>query len=196
MIKLLSQSVFNSFMDKSVINKEDEDIYAYGTEIAVSYLINLIAIIIIGALTNMLIECIVFLIIFVPLRSFAGGYHAPNYQICFVISCFIVTAVLLITKYTAVHTDEFILFSIIAIAGILIYILGPIEDKNKPLTEKENIHYKRKMKTILIIEFILAVIMNVAGLHNILFVFCSSFVIVLVLSLLGFIKNRINESYV
>lgn len=196
MIRLLSQSILNSFIDKSVINEEDKSIYAYGAEIAIAYLANLVAMIIIGAMMNMLIECIVFLIIFVPLKSYTGGYHASNYKICFVISCFTVAGVLLITKHVAVNTDEFVLFLIMAIVGILIYILGPIEDKNKPLAKNEYIHYKAKIKSILIIEFVLAVIMNSVGLHKILFIFCSSFAIAFGLSILGYLKNRINETYV
>lgn len=196
MIKLLSQSILNSFIDKSVTNEEDEEIYAYGTEIAVAYLVNLLAIVIIGAFMNMLLECIVFLIIFVPLRGYTGGYHASNYKICFAVSCLTVAAVLLVTKYTAANTDKFILFSIMAIIGILIYILGPIEDKNKPITENQCIHYRSKIKFFLIIEFILAIIVNRVGFNSILFIFCSSYVVIFMLSLLGYVKNRINESYV
>lgn len=196
MIKLLSQSILNSFIDESVTNEEDEEIYAYGTEIAVAYLVNLLAIIIIGAFMNMLLECIVFLIIFVPLRGYTGGYHASNYKICFVFSCLTVAAVLFVNKYAAANTDKFILFLIMAISGILIYILGPIEDKNKPITENQRIHYRSKIKFFLIIEFILAIIVNRVGFNSILFIFCSSYVVIFMLSLLGYIKNRINESCV
>nr|WP_312576344.1 accessory gene regulator B family protein [Sedimentibacter sp.] len=193
MISSLSQSILNSFIEQRIISEEDKNIYAYGAEIAILYSINLLAMIIISAFMNMVAECITFLIIFVPLKGYTGGYHASNSKICFVISCLTVTAVLFITKYIAANADKFILFLIMAVAGILIYILGPIEDKNKPITKNESIHYKGKIKSILIIEFILAMIMNSVGLHRILFIFCSSFVITFILSSLGYIKNKINE---
>jgi accessory gene regulator B len=193
MISSLSQSILNSFIEQRIISEEDRNIYEYGAEIAISYFLNLLAIVTISFFMNMLIECIVFLIIFVPLKGYTGGYHASNYKICFVISCLTVTAVLFATKYVSMQISQFILILTMIIAGVSIYILGPIEDKNKPITEKESIHYKGKIKSILIIEFILAIIMNSVGLHKILFIFCSSFVITLGLSLIGYIKNRTNE---
>lgn len=195
MIRSLSQGVLNSFIEQRIISEEDRNIYEYGAEIAISYFLNLLAIVTISFFMNMLIECIVFLIIFVPLKGYTGGYHASNYKICFVISCLTVTAVLFATKYASMQINQFILILTMIIAGVSIYILGPIEDKNKPITEKESIHYKSKIKSILIIEFILAIIVNSVGLHEILFIFYSSFVITLGLSLIGYIKNRINEFY-
>ncbi len=193
MISSISQSILNSFIEQNIISEEDKSIYAYGAEIAISYLLNLITMVIISAFMNMVAECIAFLIIFVPLKGYTGGYHASNYKICFVISCLTVTAVLFATKYVAVQTNQFILFLTMIAAGIFINILGPIEDKNKPLTENESICFRGKIKFIVLIEFILAVIIGSLGLHKILFVFCSSFVIIFGLSLMGYIKNRINE---
>ncbi|MBP1925460.1 accessory gene regulator B [Sedimentibacter acidaminivorans] len=193
MISSLSQSILNGFIEQRIISEEDRNIYEYGIEIAISYLLNFLTMITISFFMNMLIECIVFLIIFVPLKGYTGGYHAPNYIICFVISCLTVTAVLFATKYTSMQINQFILLLTMIMAGVSIYILGPIEDKNKPLTKNEYVHFRAKIKIILIIEFILAIIMNIVGLHRILFIFCSSFVITLGLSLIGYIKNRINE---
>jgi len=192
MISSLSQSILNSFIEQRIISEEDKNIYAYGAELAISYLLNLLAMVTISFFMNMLIECIVFLMIFVPLKGYTGGYHASNYKICFVISCLTVTTVLFATKYVSMQTNQFILFLTMITAGIFIYILGPIEDKNKPLTKNEYVHYRGKIKFIIVIEFILAVIMNSLGFYKILFIFCSSFVITLGLSLLGYIKNADN----
>jgi len=193
MISSLSQNILNSFIEQRIIREEDRNIYAYGAELAISYLLNLLTIVVVSIFMNMLIECIAFLVIFVPLKGYTGGYHASNYKICFVISCLAVTVILFVTKYIAVQADRNTLFLIMTIIGVLICILGPIEDKNKPLTKNENTHFRHKIQFVLVIEYILAVIMSSFGQYKILFIFCSSFVITFGLSLLGYIKNKINE---
>ena len=191
MIKLISQSIINNFVEKKVINQEDESIYAYGTEIAVAYILNLIAIFIIAAMMDMLIYCIIFIMIFVPLKSYTGGYHASNYKSCFILSCLIVTVVLFITKNVPFKIPTYILILTMALSGALVYIIGPIEDQNKSLTKIEFVYYKGKIKSIVIIELIVAVFISLFGFEKILFLFCCNFIIALGVSIAGVIKNKL-----
>lgn len=189
MIKFLSQNLMNCVLKLNLIEKEDENLYAYGAELAISYILNLIAIIIIGAVMDMIFYTIAFLIIFIPLKSYSGGYHAPNYLICFIMSCITVVAVLYITKYGYGYVPNNILILIMAFMGMMIYILGPIEDKNKPLTESEYTHFKYKIKIILVAEFIIAFASSIIGFDKMVFIFFCNFIVTLGVSSAGLLKN-------
>jgi len=195
MIKSLSQNIINNFVEQKVINKDDESIYTYGAEIAASYLINLIAIFIIGFMMNMLVECVTFILIFIPLKSYTGGYHASNYKNCFILSCLIVSAVLYISKNVCFKVPDYIFILTMVISGALVYIIGPIEDKNKQIGKTEFVYYKGKIKLIVTIELILAIIISLFGFEKILFLFNCSFIIALGLSIAGIIKNKSINSH-
>jgi accessory gene regulator B len=53
--------------------------YQYGLEILISGLIGIINILIISILIHRLTQGIVFLIVFIVLREYTGGYHAESY---------------------------------------------------------------------------------------------------------------------
>lgn len=191
MISFLSSNLVRSFTELGVINKEDQNIYIYGAEVAIIYLMNFAAMIIISILLGMVKEFLIFMLIFIPLKSYTGGYHAPNYKICFFISCLVVTTVLIAAKYMTGYFDVVQLLTIIAISGIIIYKLGPIEDKNKPLTENDIVKYRGKILLIFIIEFMLAVLSGIMGLYDILFLFCCSYLVTLTVSSVGMIVKHL-----
>ena len=94
MIVKLSEMLLKFVLKNIRIEKEMIDIYRYGIELLVSTLINLALITIIGILINDIACSLVFLLGFIPIRSFCGGYHAKSYLKCnivfslsFVICC-------------------------------------------------------------------------------------------------------------
>lgn len=131
-------SIFLNFMIKNnVISKDTEEIefYRYGIEITLSSLINIALVSIIGIVTNYTFESIMFLAVFIIMRSFTGGYHANTY-----IKCILVTSISFIVLLLMFKTIKNIsLKSIILIAVfqvLIIALLAPIENKNKPIENR------------------------------------------------------------
>lgn len=52
----------------------------------ITVLINLISTIVIGVIAGNVFESIAFLVFYIPLRSYAGGYHASTPRRCYFIS--------------------------------------------------------------------------------------------------------------
>jgi accessory gene regulator B len=61
-----------------IISVEDNELYEYGLHQSFILLANIFTTILVGWIFNMMIESIIFLLAFVPLRSYAGGYHAKR----------------------------------------------------------------------------------------------------------------------
>ena len=84
MIKAISNKLLKYLIKTDVINKSEDALayYKYGLEITISSLLNILLIISIGIISGQLIESVLFLICFIPLRQFTGGYHANSYLKC------------------------------------------------------------------------------------------------------------------
>ena len=125
----------------NLIKKEFFEAYVYGLELLFSFIISTFIILMVGALFNQIISSFVFLVAFIFIRRFTGGYHATTFlkcQICFV-STFI--SVLLLSKFLPANIYIVIILPILV--GLpLILRYAPIENKYKPLTPKEKIKHK------------------------------------------------------
>lgn len=78
----LSTKLTNYILLKGVIEENDFEIYQYGFQRFLELFINIMCSIIIAILLNMKLECIVFFLFFIPLRSYSGGFHMEHYLSC------------------------------------------------------------------------------------------------------------------
>ena len=85
MFKSYANKITSFLIENKEINKDDYEIYKYGFEVLIAFIVNTVVILSIGLLFNKLFYSIVFLICYCPIRQFAGGYHANNYTKCLLI---------------------------------------------------------------------------------------------------------------
>lgn len=155
MIKMLSNNITNLLVTNSVINDEIE-IYRYGIELIISSIIGITGILIISILTNHMIEGCIYLIAFVSIRKFTGGYHCKTYFACK--ACFIgLFVIYLFISLTAM--PSLFMNILYVISFISIWLLAPCDHENKPFSEKEFIRYGNISKFIISIYSLLIVIM-------------------------------------
>lgn len=135
---------------KGVINKNEYDMYEYGFQIALETGLSLIISGIIAGLLHMIPEGILFFIVFIPLRSYAGGLHMKKYLHCLILSCLTFSAVLLIVKY--VRLPIFILSIAFLVMEIAIYYMYPVENINREVDEAENLFFRQRLIKFLIFD--------------------------------------------
>lgn len=100
----------------------------------ITVLLNLISTIVIGVIVGKVFESIAFLVFYIPLRSYAGGYHASTPWRCYFISIVIIMEMLLFIGYV----DLSIIYIILLLVGMVVcFAFAPVEDKNKPLDRDE-----------------------------------------------------------
>ena len=150
MLNKVSCAIVKKFELFGLVNDENREIYLFGSSQLLMLLINLISMIFIGILFRQTAQCLLYMALFVPLRTFAGGYHACSSRKCYVYSMLCIATAMLIIKLNFLNCA--VCYGIAAVCGVIIFKLAPVEDKNKPLDDVEIIHYRVRTQVVLIIE--------------------------------------------
>ncbi len=143
----LAQKLSNYFIDESIISQEDYEIYVYGSELLISFTISTVFIALLGLVFNRLVETLLFLTIFIVLRRYTGGYHAPSHFKCKLTTVAIYLLVLGLSEWTTMNLINYIIIFLFGCAVIL--SIGPIENPNKQLSFQQ----KRRNRLLGLILF-------------------------------------------
>lgn len=143
MITALAQYIAGCLLRNDIIESEKLDIYIYGFEVMISSISGFAIALILGIAFSQLLECILFLIIFVSMRSFCGGYHADTYLKCNCIFAVTIASVMLLVKLITAP-PIYIHFLIGVFSLITVIAFTPVENKFKSLDLKT----KKKCRVI------------------------------------------------
>ncbi len=135
--------------------KEYRDVYLYAVQTVAVYLFNICSGLAIGALMGETVYCILFLAAFILLRQEAGGYHAPGWKSCYVLSCGVLVLTLLWMKGSFLY-QTYITVALAVAAAAVILFLAPLEDKNRPLDKQEKKAIRRKAQLVTVVEMLTA----------------------------------------
>ncbi len=154
MVYRLSEYLTGLLIEVGSIEKKDKNLYRYGIEIIMVMALNIVTVIIIGYAMGMFLECVIFLLLFIPLRSYAGGYHNSSSIKCYFLSCFIIISSLIGMKHICVEVKHFYVFVIICIPCLYIWKVAPIENINKPMSAEE-LKKNRQRTRILVLVYLI-----------------------------------------
>ena len=96
MLQKISYAIIKRFELFGLVNDENREIYLFGSYQLLMLLINLISMISIGILFHQTAQCLLYMALFIPLRTYAGGYHACSSRKCYVYSTLCIIAAMLI----------------------------------------------------------------------------------------------------
>lgn len=174
------------FIRQSGEKREDEEILVYGAELLLSSVVNTILVLLIGILMRRPLETVLFLLFFCPIRKYTGGYHSSSYWMCSLVfsTYYIVLCAFSATMPFGVRVITMLL------STILILFLSPVEDVNKPLSERRKLKIMVKARIILVVDLVAFIILNALSLDERLLSYISFAFLTLVLLLIaGRIKN-------
>ncbi|MDD3168008.1 MAG: accessory gene regulator B family protein [Eubacteriales bacterium] len=164
MISNISDKITGSLVDAGAVTSEDKAIYEYGIRMGILMVINIATAVLIGLLLGMVWQCIVFLIAYNPVRTYAGGYHARTSLVCYLLSIPMMLAVLLGIKM--MPWNGYICAIALLSALVTIGILAPVADPNKPLNEKEVSVYKKRARVYSAVLTGGAIVLWMAGMEQ------------------------------
>ena len=171
MFKSYASKITSFLIENKEINQDDYEVYKYGFEVLIAFIVNIAIVLSIGLLFNKIFYSIAFLICYCPIRQFAGGYHANNY-----------------TKYTLM------IFIISTLSYTGIFILAPIEHRNNPLTLREIKKYKKISRILAGVVYILTLIfMEIDKLRELSAYTCSSLFWINMMLCLGVLKQLFSK---
>lgn len=183
----VSQQLTQFLVDSNTIKDEDREIYRYGIQQGLTIVLNLVTTLLIGLVCDMIWQSIVFTAAYVPLRSFAGGYHAKTPTKCYIFSIVLMLAVLLAMKL--VPFTVFICGIMLPVSGVIILWLSPVEDRNKPLDAVERRVYRQRALLIWTSELAITVICLWLQILSLAICLTATLTVMAVMLLLGQLKN-------
>ncbi len=152
MIANITNHVIQNLLQANIIDQEDIAIYEFGIATLFSDIFNLMTTAMIGILMGQFWQCLIFQVIFISLRSFAGGYHASSEWKCWVLSNAMVIGSLLLSRRLPVWLGSGMgLFLLLVSAGVIL-LLAPVENENNPLDSDEVRNYKSRVRLIVLIS--------------------------------------------
>lgn len=173
---------------KSIVEREDRDFYRYAIETALVYVINFITVFILAAVTGKLTEMILLLAALYPLRSSCGGKHMKTWYGCYVVSCSVFEAVLLLSGIIHMHIAVMAVITAACISSI--WLFAPIEHQDHILEEKDFQKNKKRVRIISICVAVIAFLFKYFGYEAGAVICVSSEVLCSVLLLLGVLEKR------
>lgn len=156
MVEKISKEIAKGLVRREVIEYEDYEIYEFGVEQLITNIIDLLTLLIVGLVTGMVCQGLIFAFSFMVIRKYAGGYHASTMLRCFFLTNFMLVIVILLMKF--VEINRFMCLGIILMSGAIIGLLSPVQTKNKPLDGIEKLIYRKKTLITLVVETTVAVI--------------------------------------
>ena len=95
----LSIRIADLLLKKQYIEESMYNIYQYGMQMALEIGLSFITSIVICCIWGKIAEGIIFFAIFIPLRSYLGGFHMKSYRACYICSCVTLVAVLGLSSF-------------------------------------------------------------------------------------------------
>jgi accessory gene regulator B len=184
----LSIVLTNYIIKKGVITVDNYDIYLYGFQSFLELFFNIICSILIAVSLHMEIECLLFFLFFVPLRSFNGGLHLKSYYSCLIFSCMTMTYILLLVKY--IHLSAPVSFLLFLILLIAVKFAGSFDHPNRPVDEDENIIFIKKTNLTFILSFLAALGFLIFQLDKYLLLETLTYLLVFITLVISKIKQR------
>jgi accessory gene regulator B len=168
--KLLSNLKHREY---SLLSREDLiEIFEYAFKAIYGESAKLIIILAIAYALNILIPVLIVAIVFVSLRTIAGGFHMDSFMKCLIITAMLfIVPTYLIYKLTLIHSFSIVELSVITIVTyILCYWLAnkyaPKDNPNKRIDDISKIKaLKRKTKVYMTVVGMISLILTVT-LHN------------------------------
>lgn len=183
----LSSKIGNDLVRSNVVKEEDAEIYIYGINQILTSVINVSSALIIGLIFGAFFEVAVFMAAYIPLRSFAGGYHAKTPLRCYIFSVMMLIVVSIGMKY--ISLTEWVYYAVLSAAALVVIVLSPVEDRNKPLDEIEHKVYKRRAIFIAVAEILIGLTFKLVGLDDLFVAVVYSFVALSFMLVAGKVKN-------
>lgn len=188
MVESVSKTILDILIKNNAVTKDDRAIVLFGIEQGLRSVMEVIVMLITAALMNLFWQSVIILISFIPVRIYAGGYHAKTPMQCAVKSWMLLTAVLLWMKY--IPGNVIIQISLFIVTGIWMIIFCPIQDIHKLLRENEKSKYRFKAFRNYFINICVFCMGYITGFQILSRCIALAMFMVLLMMMAGTIKNK------
>lgn len=151
-MKNISGSITDILWSQGIIQKDDIEKCKYGIDIFFSSFIEIFSILLIAILVGNFVETLLLFVAFIPLRVYAGGYHADTKLKCYLISLGMYGIFCIVSKYIPNSMYQTINVFCTIFSLIIVLIKAPIIHFNKKINDIERRYYRKFSIEICLIE--------------------------------------------
>ena len=169
MFARVSGHITDRLIAQQAVASEERELYEYGFRQGFTALLNILTAAAVGALFGCMLKALLFLVLYIPLRSFAGGHHARTPWLCYVQSVLMLVAVCLWIRYVPWGWHE---YPMLAAGAGTVFLLAPAEAHSKPLDDIEMKVYRKRALLILAVQAAAFPLLRAAGLYGAAQVVC------------------------
>lgn len=154
MFRNLAEDITFLLIKNKIVEIEKREIYIYGLEVILLNGGLLITFLIISLLCGEMVNFLAYLIFFLPMRLFSGGYHAETSERCFILSTIMFGASIAVSKLIPLLYISNTGKIIGAVSVIVILVLAPLINENNPLNQTQRRWNRIILCTLLFIDLV------------------------------------------
>ena len=190
MLEHAVHKLVESQIEQGALKEEDRNLYRYGYQILIEFAINIIVSIFIAVFFRAFDIVIVFTAAYILIRGCAGGYHAKTSLGCFCVSaCMLIGVILLVQYIDGMGLTVWMPFVPEIFITPCIFAKTPIPDPNRPISENERVHFKRKVKQLYCLELAAAVLLQWFGKTTCALTILAVHMIIFIMVILHILQN-------
>lgn len=194
-MKSISDAIANTLWTQGIIQEEDLEICQYGLGIFISSLLEVLSILVISFFIGNLFETMLFFVSFVPLRIYAGGYHANTRLSCYLLSLGVYCIFTMIMNMLLQDTYWMVNLLTTLFSLSIILTLAPVIHKNKYVNKIELRYYRKFSIWICSIETVTILLLTVIFPKSSYIVSLAIGQVAVILSMISaFIKEKITDN--
>jgi accessory gene regulator B len=187
-----SEVITEAMIQNHAIKTEDRELYRYGVQQSLLAIMNICTFILIGVVCKVFWQSVVFILAYIPLRHYAGGFHAKTPVRCYLYSIVLITAAFLAIRF--IPWTNLICGIILLINLICVLILSPVESVNKRLDALEKKVYRKRSYLITIFEICFAFVCMFTCQYKLLVCLTMETTVISIMLIWGEIDNRFTDS--
>lgn len=141
MATMIAEHIVEKLIAASVVEEGDKELYVYGYFLMITRFFFFLVAIAFGNFFEIPCESVIFYVVFILLRSYAGGVHAKTET-----ACTLWTTLGIGTAIAAVKMLESsgrIITPFLVFGNLCILLFSPLDSKEKPLSAKERRRFQK-----------------------------------------------------
>lgn len=155
MVDRIVTSIIEYQLKLGTIREDDVNTYRYGYTVLIEECINIAMALFFSNLLGKVLECILLLIVLIPLRSFCGGYHAKYSWQCIILSNISILLILICSDLFINYYMSMLIYIMIDIVmAIIIIYFSPMDNNRKKLSTIEKRSFKKYAIIVISIEIL------------------------------------------
>lgn len=151
MIQALSDGVAKWLEKEGAVPSPDQGLFSYAVYSLLFGLLPILLAFVLGILFRMPQESLIMILPFMLIRKFSGGYHLNDPKKCVIFSSLLLALALWGVRMFLATQSTALLSSLVSLSALSLWILSPIENDARNLSESEMKHF-RKIARILSVD--------------------------------------------